>query len=101
MKDGSNRICVDYKKLNNLIISDSEPMKTIENLFQQLKKSTFLLKTNLSKGHLADTGGGKNVSKTTFVTPDGAYKFFLMLFGMKNSGATVVHGMMEVFVRLV
>ena len=40
-KDGSDHICVDYRKLNKVRIADPEPMKTSEDLFQQLGKSKF------------------------------------------------------------
>ena len=35
-KDGSNLLCVDYRKLNKLTVFGPEPMKTAENLFQKL-----------------------------------------------------------------
>ena len=40
-KDGSNRICVDYRKLNWIIVTDPEPMTTAEDLFQKLDKVKF------------------------------------------------------------
>ena len=48
-KDVLNRICVDYRKLNKVTISDLEPIKTTENLFQQLGKSKFFSKIDLNK----------------------------------------------------
>ena len=50
-KDGSNRIYVDYRKLNKLTISDQEPIKTSEDLFQQLRKSRFFSDIDLNKGY--------------------------------------------------
>ena len=35
-KDGSNRICVDYRKMNRITVTDLEPMTTAEDLFQKL-----------------------------------------------------------------
>ena len=95
-KDGSNRICVDYRKLNKATISDPEPMRTSEDLFQQLGKSKFFLKIDLSKGYWQIPVAEEDLFKTAFVTPDGTYKFLRMPFGMKNSGATFVRGMREV-----
>ena len=95
-KDGSNRICVYYKNLNKIIISDLKPIKTSEDLFQQLGKSKFFLKIDLSKGYWQISAAEEDVFKTTFVTPDGTYEFLRMSFGMKNSGATLVRGMREV-----
>ena len=95
-KDGSNRICVDYRKLNKVTISDPEPMRTSEDLFQQLGKSKFFSKIDLSKGYWQIPVAEEDIFKTAFVTPDGTYEFLRMPFGMKNSGATLVRGMREV-----
>ena len=39
--DGSNRVCVDYRKLNKLIVFDLEPMPTAEELFQKTVLNSF------------------------------------------------------------
>ena len=49
-KDGSDRICVDFWKLNELTVAAPEPMITAEDLFQQLGKSKYYSKIDLSKG---------------------------------------------------
>ena len=95
-KDGSNRICVDYKKLNKVTISDPEPMRISEDLFQQLGKSKFFSKIDLSKGYWQIPVAEEDIFKTAFVTTDGTYEFLRMPFGMKNSGATLVRGIKEV-----
>ena len=95
-KDGLNRICVDYRKLNKVTIADPEPMKTLENLFQQLGKSKFFSRFDLSKGYWQIPVAEEDVFKTAFVTPDGKYEFLRMPFGIKNSGATLVRGMRKV-----
>ena len=40
-KDGPDRICVDYRKLNKLTVADPEPMTTAEDLFQRLGKNKY------------------------------------------------------------
>ena len=89
-KDGSNRICVDYRKLNKVTVADPELMKTPEDLFQRLGKSNYFSKIDLSKGYWQIPVAEEDVKKTAFVTPDRNYEFIRMLFGMKNSGATLV-----------
>ena len=42
----------------------------------------------------------EDIHKTAFVTGNGCYEFLRMLFGTKNSGATLVCGMRTVFQRL-
>ena len=51
-KDGSDRICVDYLKLNKLTEADTEPMTTAEDLFDRLGKTKYYFKMDLSKGYL-------------------------------------------------
>ena len=92
-KDGTNRICVDYRKLNCLTVGDPEPMVTAESLFQKLAKAKFFSKIDLSKGYWQFPVAEEDISKTAFVTPDGKYEFLRMPFGMKNSGATLVRGL--------
>ena len=70
-KDVSNRICVDYRKLNKVTISDLEPMRTSEDLFQQLGKLKFFSKIDLSKGYWQIPVAEEDIFKTAFVTPDG------------------------------
>ena len=60
-------------------------------------KSKFYSKIDLSKGYWQIPVAEKDVFKTAFVTPDETYEFPRMPFGMKNSGATLVRGMREVF----
>ena len=95
-KDGSDRICVDYRKLNKLTIADLEPMITAEDLFQRLGKSKYYSKIDLSKGYWQIPVAEEDIEKTAFITPDGTYDFLRMPFGMKNSGATLVRGMRKI-----
>ena len=92
-KDGSNRICVDYRKFNKVTFVDLEPMKTSEGLFQRLGKSNYFSKIDLSKEYWQNSVAEKYAEKTAFDTPDGNCEFIRMPFGMKNSGATLVRGL--------
>ena len=95
-KDGSNRICIDYRILNKLKVADPEPMITAEDLFQRLGKSKYYTKIDHSKGYWQIPVVEEDVEKTAFVTTDGTYDFLRMSFGMKNSGATLVRGMRKI-----
>ena len=95
-KDGTDRICVDYRKLNRVTVADPEPMRTAEDLFQRVGKCRFFSKIDLSKGYWQIPAEEEDVPKTAFVTPDGHYEFLRMPFGMKNSGATLVRAMRKV-----
>ncbi|KAA3484197.1 DNA/RNA polymerases superfamily protein [Gossypium australe] len=67
-KDGSLRLCIDYKQLNKVTIKNKYPLPHIDDLFDQLKCATLWVK---------DLG----IRKTTFKTRYGHYEFLVMLFG--------------------
>ena len=92
-KDGSNRMCVYYRKLSLVTVADPAPMTTAEDLFGKLGKCQYYSKIDLSKGYWQTPVAGKDIHKTAFVTPDGSYEFLRMPFGMKNSGETLIRGM--------
>ena len=50
-KDGSNMVCVDYRKLNKITEVDPEPMTTAEDLFRRLSGKKYLSKIDLTKGY--------------------------------------------------
>ena len=95
-KDGSNRVCVDFRKLNKITEVDPEPMTTAENLFCRLSGKKYFPKIDLTKGYWQIPVALEDVYKTAFVTLDGQYEFLRMPFGMVNSGATPVRGLKKV-----
>ena len=50
-KDNTNRVCVNYWKLNKLTVFDPGPMPTAEHLFQKLTGDKLYSKIDLSKGY--------------------------------------------------
>ena len=87
-KDGSNRICVDYRRLNKVTVFDSEPMVKAQDIFIKAKDAKFYSKFDMTKGYWQIPMKEEDVMKTAFVTPDGCYEFLKMPFGLVNSGAT-------------
>ena len=74
-KDGSDRICVDCRKLNKLTVADQEPTTTVEDLFQRLRKSKYYSKIDLSKRYWQIPVAEEAIEKTAFITSDGTYDF--------------------------
>ena len=68
-------------------------MTTTEDLCGKLGKCQYYSTIDLSKVYWQIPVAEEDIHKTAFVTPDGCYEFLRMPFGMKNSGATLVHGM--------
>ena len=50
-KDGTNRVCVDYRKLNRLTVFNPAPGNTAEEIFQKMSKKKHFTKIDLSKGY--------------------------------------------------
>ena len=72
-RDGTNRICIDYRRLNRITLPDSEPMTSMLALTQNFGKSKYFSKLDLSKGYWQIPVAKEDVYKTAFVTPDGCY----------------------------
>ena len=84
-KDGSNTVCVDFRKLNKITEVDPEPMKMAEDLFCRQSGKKYLSKIDLTKGYWQlPFNLLEDVYKTVFVTLDGKYKFLRMPFGRLN-----------------
>ncbi|GFO19508.1 Zinc finger protein [Plakobranchus ocellatus] len=88
-KDGTNRVCIDYRPLNKLTIFDPQPMTPPADIFQGMEKDQCFSKINLSKGYWQIPVPKEDIPKTTFVTMDCHYEFLRMPFGMMNSRATL------------
>ena len=99
-KDNTNRVCVDYRKLNKLTVFDPEPMPTAEHLFQKLNGDKYFTRIDLSKGYWQISIPEEDIPKTAFVTPDGSYEFLKMPFGMINSAATLKRAMKKLLYEL-
>ena len=79
-KDGSNRVCVDFRKLNKITEVDPEPMTTAEDLFRRLSGKKYLSKIDLTKGYWQIPVAPEDVHKTAFVTPEDHIKALKELF---------------------
>ena len=90
LEGGSNRVCVDFRKLNKITEVDPGPITAAEDLFRQLIGMKYLSKIDLTNGYWQILVAPDDVYKTAFVTPDGQYEFLRMSFGIVNSGATLV-----------
>ena len=95
-KDGSNRVCMDFSKLNKITDLDPEAITMAEDLFCRLSGMKYLSKIDLTNGYWQIPVAPEDVYKTAFVTPDGQYEFLRMPFGMVNGGATLVRGLKKV-----
>jgi transposase InsO family protein len=87
-KDGSLRLCIDYRKLNAVTQEDRYPMPRVEELLEQLGKAKYISHIDLTKGYYQVPVSKPDQEKTAFVAPMGKYQFKRMPFGLKGAPST-------------
>ncbi|GJX00385.1 putative reverse transcriptase domain-containing protein [Tanacetum coccineum] len=81
-KDGSFRMCIDYRELNKLTVKNSYPLPRIDDLFDQLQGSSVYSKIDLRSGYHQLRVREEDILKMTFRTRYGHYEFQVMPFGL-------------------
>nr|GEY26572.1 putative reverse transcriptase domain-containing protein [Tanacetum cinerariifolium] len=84
-KDGTFRICIDFRELNELTVKNRYPLSKIDDLFDQLQGSQFFSKIDLRSGYHQLRVHENDIPKTAFRTRYGHFKFTVMPFGLTNA----------------
>ncbi|KAL8135107.1 hypothetical protein AgCh_009943 [Apium graveolens] len=96
-KDGSMRLCIDYRELNKLTIKNKYPLPCIYDLFDQLKGVYYFSKIDLWSGYHQLKIKPEDILKTAFRTRYGHYEFLVMSFGLTNVPAAFMALMNRVY----
>ena len=84
-KDGSNRFCVDCRKLNNITIKDNYPFPLIEETLDTLKGAKFFTSLDLASGYWQIGLSELAKQKTAFISQKGLFQFEVLPFGLSNA----------------
>jgi hypothetical protein len=96
-KEGTKRMCIDYRSLNEVIVKNKYPLPRIEDLFDQLRGASVFSKIDLRSGYHQLRIRPSDIPKTTFITKYGLYEFMVMSFGLTNARAYFMYLMNSVF----
>jgi hypothetical protein len=96
-KDGTKRMCIDYRALNEVSIKNKYPLPRIEDLFDQLRGASVFSKIDLGSCYHQLRIWPSDIPKTSFIAKYGLYEYTVMSFGLTNVPAFFMYLMNSVF----
>jgi hypothetical protein len=98
-KDGTQRMCVDYRSLSEVTIKKKYPLPRIEDLFDQMKGASVFSKIDLRSGYHQLKIRESDIPKAAFRTRYGLYEYTVMSFGLTNAPTYFMYLMNKVFME--
>jgi hypothetical protein len=98
-KDGTQRLCIDYRVLNEVTVKNMYPLPRIDDLFNQLRGACVLSKIDLRSEYHQLKIRECDIPKTTFVSRYGPYEYTVMSFGLTNTPTYFMYLMNKVFME--
>ena len=94
-KDGSLRLCVDYRALNRVTKADKFPIPNIADSVFGLHGVQYFTKLDITKGFYQVPLDEQSKEYTAFTTPHGHWQFNVLSFGLKNAPSAFQRGMKD------
>jgi hypothetical protein len=98
-KDDTQRMCVDYRSLNDVTIKNKYPLPRIEDLFDRMRGAKVFSKIDLQSGYHQLKIRPLDIPKTAFTTRYGLYEYTVMSFGLTNAPAYFMYLMNKIFME--
>jgi hypothetical protein len=98
-KDGTQRLCIDYRTLNEVTVKNMYPLPRIDDLFNQLHGACVLSKIDLRSGYHQLKIRECDIPKTAFVSRYGPYEYTVMSFELTNAPTYFIYLMNKVFME--
>ena len=100
-KDGTKRLCVDYRRINDITIKDATVPPRIEELRDRLQGAKIFSKVDQQNGYYNIAMNPADIWKTAFQCRYGVYEFTVMPFGLCNAPSTFTRIMQQVLAPLI
>jgi hypothetical protein len=98
-KDGTQRLCVDYRALNEITVKNKYPLPRIDDLFNQVRSACVFSKIDLRSEYHQLKVRECDIPKTAFISRYGLYEFTVMSFGLTNASSYFMYMMNKVFME--
>ena len=98
-KDGSLRVCVDYRALNKITVRNSYPLPRIDDLLDRLQGATCLSTIDMVDAFHQMRINPDDIQKSAFRTRYGHYDYLAMPFGMTNSSSSMQTLLQSIFLH--
>ncbi|GET52316.1 retroviral-like aspartic protease 1 [Rhizophagus irregularis DAOM 181602=DAOM 197198] len=96
-KTGDKRFCIDFRKINQMTITDAYPLPRIDDLLEKFRVAKWFTTIDLASGYWQIEMEEEDKEKTAFICSQGLYEFNVMPFGLKNAPAIFQRTMNKIF----
>jgi hypothetical protein len=95
------RVCIDFRKLNEITVGDSYPLPNIQDILDKLGRARYFTALDCASGYLQVPIAVEDRCKTAFSTADGHFEYKRMPFGLKSAPSTFQRMMNNVLSELI
>lgn len=99
-RDGSLRVCLDFRPLNTITIPDHYPLPRIEDLLSKVAGHRYYTTLELASGYMQLLMTPQSQEKCGWATHRGIYQFVYLPFGLRNAGAYFCRAMSRILAEI-